>query len=296
MRIEILHRYTKNILYQSANVESMRDVVAAAVKSQANLSGADLSRANLIGADLIGADLSRADLSRADLSRADLIGADLSGADLSQANLSGADLSRADLIGANLSQANLIGADLSRANLIGADLIRANLREANLIGANLIGADLSRADLSGANLSQANLSRANLSRAKGIPPLLTTPLHILRDQPGKIRAYKLVGKNAEGPYARNSGYVPIAYKIDGEYSEKADIDENRQCGAGINLGTLDWCLRAWRPSYRILIAEFEATDIAAIPLGSDGKFRVHRCKIVGEKSLSECGEGPWSDA
>lgn len=229
--MEILHRYTKTILYQLAGAKSIRDVVVAAVKSGADLNGADLN-----GADLSGASLHRASLHRADLIRADLRGASLSGADLSGASLSGADLSGADL------------------------------------------------------------SRASLSGTKGINSLLTTPLYMLRDQPGKIRAYKLVNKNGEGPYAHNNGYVPIAYKIDGEYSVKANIDENRQCGAGINLGTLDWCLRAWRTGDRILIAEFEAADIAAIPIGSDGKFRVHRCKIVDEKPLSECGEGPWADA
>ena len=39
--------------------------------------------------------------------------------------------------------------------------------------------------------------------------------------------------------------------------------------------------------YHIMIAEFEANDIAAIPICTDGKFRVHRCTIVGEKILEE---------
>ena len=58
---------------------------------------------------------------------------------------------------------------------------------------------------------------------------------------------------------------------------------------GIHLATLDWCLKDWKPGYRILVAEFAAADIAAIPIGSDGKFRVRRCTIVGEKALAECG-------
>jgi hypothetical protein len=33
---------------------------------------------------------------------------------------------------------------------------------------------------------------------------------------------------------------------------------------------------------------FTAKDIAAIPT-SDGKFRVHKCSIVGEKDLKEIG-------
>lgn len=38
------------------------------------------------------------------------------------------------------------------------------------------------------------------------------------------------------------------------------------------------------------VAEFTAKDIAAIPVG-DGKFRVSRCKIVGEKDVAEYGLG-----
>jgi hypothetical protein len=41
--------------------------------------------------------------------------------------------------------------------------------------------------------------------------------------------------------------------------------------------------------YKIFIAEFTAEDIAAIPIGESGKFRVHKYKIVGEKDLKELG-------
>jgi hypothetical protein len=35
--------------------------------------------------------------------------------------------------------------------------------------------------------------------------------------------------------------------------------------------------------------EFAVEDIAAIPIASDGKIRLHRCKVVGEKNLAEMG-------
>ena len=198
--------------------------------------------------------------SRADLSRAALSRANLSGANLSLANLSLADLFRADLSGANLS-----GADLS--------------------GANLSGANLSGADLSGADLSGADLSLADLSRAKGCNPYRVTPLLVLLDQPGPIRAYKLVTAAGVGPF--NGG---ITYAIGEESSvSEANTDTTLQCGAGINLATLDWCMREWREGYRILVAEFFASDIAAIPVATDGKFRVRKCRIVGEKDLVEIG-------
>ena len=104
----------------------------------------------------------------------------------------------------------------------------------------------------------------------------------LKDQPGKIRAYKLVEENGEGPF--NGG---ITYVVGKSYSVKdANTDVNEQCAVGINLATLDWCLRYFEKGMRVLLAEFTAKDIAAIPTATDGKFRVHRCKIVGEKDIT----------
>ena len=175
-------------------------------------------------------------------------------------------------------------ADLSGANLSSADLYGANLSSANLYGADLSGANLSSADLYGANLSSADLSGADLSGAKGVNKNLCTPLQMLLDQPGKIRAYKLVKENGEGPF--NGG---IIYEIGKTYTVKNADTTERQCAAGINVATLVWCMKEWVSGYRILLAEFTAKDIASIPLGTDGKFRLHKCKIVGEKDLVEIG-------
>lgn len=140
--------------------------------------------------------------------------------------------------------------------------------------------NLSRADLYG-----ADLSKANLSGAKNCNKYLITSLLILKDQVGSVRAYKLVKHNGDSPMAQ----VPINYVIGNSYDVKGDTNEFEQCSYGISLATLDWCLKEWREGYRILIAEFTAEDIAAIPVASDGKFRVHHCKIVGEKDLKEIG-------
>jgi len=249
MKFKIKNRFTGSVIF-SLETESLKLCIEAAWKSRADLSGANLSGAYLSGAYLSEAGLSRADLSRANLSRADLSKANLSGADLSEADLSRADLSRAYLSGANLS-----------------------------------GAYLSGADLSGANLSGAYLSGAYLSGANGINKNLCTPLLFLSDQPRKIRAYKLVNADMEGPY--NGGIKYQKGKI--ASVEDANTDDTKQCAAGINISTLDWCMREWREGYRILIVEFTAKDIAAIPIATDGKFRVHRCKVVGEKDLKEIG-------
>ena len=124
--IEILHRYTKAVMYRSETAETVAQAVSEAVKAKAYLSGADLS----------GADLRSANLRSADLSGADLRSADLSGADLRSANLS-----CAYLRSANLSCAYLSGADLSCADMRGIKNIPA-ISAARLVVApegNLIG-------------------------------------------------------------------------------------------------------------------------------------------------------------
>ena len=80
--IQIKHRYTGAVLYehepsdeQQASGLAMRAALEAAVKRNADLSGADLSGAYLRGADLSGAYLRGANLRGADLSGADLRGA-----------------------------------------------------------------------------------------------------------------------------------------------------------------------------------------------------------------------------
>ena len=211
--------------------------------------------------------------------------ADLSGADLSGANLSGADLSGANLSGADLRCADLSGADLSGADLSGADLSGAYLRCADLRDAYLRCADLSGADLSDADLSGADLRCADLRGATGISAHRTTPLLMLLDQPGPIRAYKLVNEDGEGHVNGGLKYV-IGESVE---VSNANTDQTELCAAGVNVATLDWCMREWRAGYRILVVEFTAADIAAIPTATDGKFRLHRCAVVGEKDLGEIG-------
>jgi hypothetical protein len=195
-----------------------------------------------------------------------------------QAHLLGADLSGAHLSGANLSGAHLSGADLSGAHLSGADLSWAHLSRANLSGAHLSGADLS-----GAHLSGADLSWANLSWATGVVPERSTPLLMLLDQPGPIRAYKLVTADGRSPFHHHK----LSYAVgDVVTVDDANTNPAEQCAAGISVASLDWCLANWTAGCRVFVVEFLAADIAAIPTCTDGKFRLHRCAVVGEKDLT----------
>jgi pentapeptide repeat protein len=248
-KIEIRSRWDNSVLYVAKGAADVRAVLEEAVARDANLRDANLGGAYLRGANLRGANLR--------------------GAYLRDANLRGAYLGGAYLRDANLRDANLGGANLRGAYLGDANLRDANLRDANLRGANLRG---------------ANLRGANLRGAKGFNPYAVNDLLLLQHQVGKIRAYKLVTSDGYGPY--NGG---IKYEVGETYEVKgADCDPEAQCGPGINLATLPWCIREWRPGYRILLAEFTAKDIAAIPT-SDGKFRVHRAKIVKDLALAEIG-------
>ena len=89
--------------------ESVRDVVEAAVRGEANLDGANLRGANLRGADLLFANLDGSNLREANLRGADLRGASLLFANLDGSNLRGASLGGADLRGASLGGAKLVG-------------------------------------------------------------------------------------------------------------------------------------------------------------------------------------------
>ena len=167
------------------------------------------------------------------------------------------------------------------------DCLLSAIYEARRKNSNLCGADLRDADLRGADLCGADLRDADLRGATNLKnKLLTTPLFVLREQPGAIRSYKMVDSKLRSPI--NEKKITYSIGMSCEVTN-ANMNEQEPCGAGVNLATADWVIKNWQAGYRVLIAEHTAADIAAIPVGSGGKYRVHRCKIVGEKSLVELG-------
>ena len=201
----------------------------------------------------------------------------LGGAKLTCAKLAGAELAGADMHDACLHRADLTCADLTAASLRNADLTCAVLT-----GANLTGANLSRAHLSRANLTGANLRRANLRDAVEFDPRRWVPLYERKYLSGVQHAFKLVRGNGHGVYRGGIDYLAALESGDALEVKAANTDEHTDCGAGINVATLAWCLCKQTLDNRILIVAFEASDIAAIPWTGDGKFRLHRCRVVGE--------------
>ena len=220
-------------------------------------------------------------LNQAQTSVAQTSGAQTSVAQTSGAQTSVAQTSVAQTSGAHTSVAQTSGAQTSVAQTSGAQTSVAQTSVAQTSGAHTSVAQTSVAQTSGAHTSVAQASDG----VKGLNKFAVCQLLFLLDQPGKIRAYKLVKADGLAPF--NGG---ITYEV-GKLYEVADADTNEEteCAKGINLATLDWCIKEMRDGYRILIAEFEAKDIAAIPTASDGKFRVFRCSIVGEKNIKEIG-------
>jgi len=204
------------------------------------------------------ANLRYANLREADLSSADLRYANLGSANLSYANLGSADLRYADLGYANLGSANLRYADLGYANLGSA-----NLREANLSSA-----DLRYANLSSADLSDTILEGINWLAYLGIVP----------DSRGMARAYKVTNAQGGGIYNVGMNYVDRK-----EFSAELNYDVALQCSWGINLATLAWCLNEKQDGKRLFLMTFKVSpENVCVPIGSDGKFRVAKCRKIGE--------------
>jgi len=189
--------------------------------------------------------------------------------------------------GANLDGANLYRANLYRANLDGANLDGANLDGANLDGANLYRANLDGANLDGANLYRANLDRANLNGAKNLEPLWVCDLYSIKmqDPETKLRYWKFVDGDKSPIHDKK-----LTYKVGKTVTEKdCDNNESEACGAGLNVATLQWCLKNTisNNSADFIEVEFKVSDIVAVPYYSDGKFRVKELKVLRKLSREE---------
>jgi hypothetical protein len=188
------------------------------------------------------------------------------------------------------SENNTIKETLLEALKSDADLRGANLRGANLRGANLYGADLRGANLRGANLRGANLYGADLRGAKNILNYLRNDLNILKMQENELIAFKYVNKDLLSPTSDKK----IKYEI-GETIEEKDFnnDEKELCGSGLNVASLEWCLRENNGNtddYIYLKVKFRPEDIVAIPYFTNGKFRVKKLTVISKLTKKELKE------
>jgi len=110
---------------------------------------------------------------------------------------------------------------------------------------------------------------------------------ILKIQKNKLIAYKYL-------YGNHSPYKNFKYEIGKTYQIKTsdcETDETILCGPGLNVATLEWCLRdtncCINPNISYIEVEFDPKDIVAIPYNSDGKFRVKKLKVIRKLSEKE---------
>jgi len=130
----------------------------------------------------------------------------------------------------------------------------------------------------GADLQAANLQDADLQGAKNLLPIYDfSNLTILKNQKNKLRAYKFLTGD-RSPYNGEK-----KYQVGKTYIEK-NYDTNifEQCGKGLNVATIEWCLRDADKDLKktYIEVEFSPKDIAAIPFNSDGKFRIKKFKVL----------------
>ncbi len=174
------------------------------------------------------------------------------------------------------NRASLNGASLNGASLNGANLNGANLNGANLYGANLYGANLNGASLNGASLNGANLYGANLYGANNLNSIYVSDLYSLKLLPkDTILTYWKYLKDGKSPYQGKE------YLVGKTYTEKDfNTDEREQCGSGLNVATLQWCLKDSGSNAELIEVQFKVSDIIAIPYFTDGKFRVKKFKVL----------------
>ena len=156
------------------------------------------------------------------------------------------------------------------------DLSGSNLSGSNLRGSDLSGSNLSGSDLSDSNLSGSNLSGSDLRNIKYKEPLFLPSLYSLKLLPPttKLIFWKYL-RNGKSPYQNAD------YKVGKTYSvKKFNTDEIADCGEGLNVATIIWCLKDNSEANEFLKVEFQAKDIIAIPFTTDGKFRVKKLKVL----------------
>ena len=106
---------------------------------------------------------------------------------------------------------------------------------------------------------------------------------------GKAKLFKAVRKH-DGVY-RSNWDADFVYTI-GE-SVAADgfcADPNKNCGRGIHMAYLDWCLAYGNCWTDLAILEVEADmSTVVVPKYGSGKVRAPSCKVIREVPLEECG-------
>ena len=106
----------------------------------------------------------------------------------------------------------------------------------------------------------------------------------------KGKFFKAVRKTDDGKYVsdRNSEFeYKTGYRAK---ADRLDTDVNEDCGHGIHIAHLGWCLDYGRDWKDLAILEVEANlDEIILPNGCPGKVRCLEVHVIREVPLEECG-------
>ena len=106
----------------------------------------------------------------------------------------------------------------------------------------------------------------------------------------KGKFFKAVRKTDDGKYVsdRNNEFeYKIGYRAK---ADRLDTDVNEDCGHGIHIAHLGWCLDYGRDWTDLAILEVEADlDEIILPNGCPGKVRCLEVRVIREVPLEECG-------
>lgn len=96
-----------------------------------------------------------------------------------------------------------------------------------------------------------------------------------------LRAFKYTRPNGSSPVKPK--HQPKLTCKKGAFLEvqEANTDYRATCAAGVNVGTEAWCRQEMRKGDKLWAVEFQGTDIACVPGGSNGNFRLYRGTVVG---------------
>jgi hypothetical protein len=212
----------------------------------------------------------------ADLSYAAIILENIKGVEFSNCKINTTYFESNDIVrNVTFKECDLNNSKFYRLKLSNVEFLKCNMNET----------DLSRCEFKNVKFHDCNLTKAAFSYVKMSKVLRNkleqqNHLSILHNQPGKLYAYKVVQENLVTTYYGFKYQIGKSY----DFTSEAELDSGILCGGGLNVATLNWCVGEARNMYnaRIIKIEFEAKDIACIPIGSDGKFRLYRGKVVGE--------------
>lgn len=209
---------------------------------------------------------------------------------LYKADLTGLVSKYADWTGVCLEKAKLDNSDLQHINLRNANLKQSSFSHCKLNDVSFVNSEIEDSNFDGSNLNSSFLdaSQSEYFQSQNIEGVIADQ-SILKQLPqltSPFEIYKLINGKNEGIFRGGLKYIV------GETVEvaKYNSDPKEECGAGISVATLSWCISRFDKDLKgektpdekhsILKIKVDPADIVCVPEYSTGKIRVKKCFVV----------------